>query len=218
MINEAEQLPESVMRAWQAGAHEVVVVDGGSTDSTKEIATGLECVLTTSPRGRALQLNHGATAASGDVLLFLHADNWLIADACDQIQELFQTTGHLFGGFRQEIQNPRKPFRWIESGNAFRLRRQGLIYGDQAMFVHRELFEKIGGFPEIELMEDFEISRLLKPHGKPALLKGPTYVSARRWERVGWFRQTALNWSLSTAYRWGASPAWIARQYRRHDK
>ena len=218
VINEADQLEQSVTRAWQSGAHEVVVVDGGSTDSTQERAAGLNCILACSPPGRALQLNCGAKAASGDVLLFLHADNWLIADACDQIEELFRTTSHRFGGFRQKIENPRRAFRWIESGNAFRMTRMGLIYGDQAMFVHRDLFHEVGGFPELELMEDFEFSRSLKSHGKPALLDGPTYVSARRWERVGWFRQTALNWCLSTAYRWGASPAWIARQYRRHDK
>jgi len=218
VINEAERLEQSVTRAWQAGAHEVVVVDGGSTDSTRERAAGLDCILTFSPPGRALQLNCGADAASGDVLLFLHVDNWLIADACDQILESFRTTSHRFGGFRQEIENPRRAFRWIELGNAIRLTRLRLIYGDQAMFVDRGLFEEVGGFPELELMEDFEISRSLKSHGEPALLDGPTFVSARRWERVGLFRQTMLNWGLSTAYRCGASPAWIARQYRRHDK
>ena len=218
VINEAQQLEQSVTRAWQSGAHEVVVVDGGSTDSTQERAAELDCILTCSPPGRALQLNCGAKAASGDVLLFLHADNWLVADACEQVEELFRTTVHRFGGFRQKIENPRRAFRWIESGNAFRLTRMGLIYGDQAMFVHRDLFHEVGGFPELELMEDFEISRSLKSHGEPALLEGPTFVSARRWERVGLFRQTALNWCLSTAYRCGASPAWIARRYRRHDK
>ena len=86
------------------------------------------------------------------------------------------------------------------------------------MFVSRELFERLEGFPEIELMEDFEFSRSLRKLGKPALLEGPTLVSARRWERNGLFKQTLLNWSLSLAFRLGASPAWIARQYRRHDR
>ena len=149
--------------------------------------------------------------------MFLHADNWLVAGACEQIRELSRTTGQRFGGFAQEIQNDRAAFRWVESGNAFRLLRLGLIYGDQAMFVNRELFESLGGFPEIELMEDFEFSRSLKAFGKPALLEGPTFVCARRWERVGLVQQTVLNWGLSTAYRLGAPAAWIARQYRRHD-
>lgn len=218
VINEAEQIQQSVSRAWQAGADEVVVVDGGSTDATAELAEGLDCTLERSPSGRAIQLNRGAAFATGEVLLFLHADNWLVADACDQIRELFATSERQFGGFRQKIQNQKSAFRWIESGNAVRLFRLGLIYGDQAMFVKRELFEKLGGFPEIELMEDFEFSRSLRAFGKPALLDGPTYVSARRWERFGWFRQTALNWCLSLAYRFGASPAWIAQRYRRHDK
>ena len=163
-------------------------------------------------------MNRGAAVATGDVLLFLHADNSLAAGACDQIRDLYLKTEHKFGGFRQEIQNQSAVFRWIESGNEIRLVRQGLIYGDQAMFVSRELFEHLGGFPEIELMEDFEFSRSLRKLGKPALLDGPTLVSARRWERNGWLRQTILNWSLSFAFRMGASPGWIARQYRRHDK
>lgn len=221
VINEFNKIRQSVSLAWQAGADEVVVVDGGSTDRTRELASDMDCVFEESDSGRAVQMNRGAEVAIGDVLLFLHADNSLAAGACDQIRELFQTTEHQFGGFRQKIQNQSTVFRWIESGNQTRLLRQGLIYGDQAMFINRELFQQVGGFPEIELMEDFAFSRSLrglKGLGKPALLDGPTLVSARRWERNGCFRQTLLNWSLAFAFRMGAPPAWIARQYRRHDK
>ena len=218
VINEFNQIRQSILLAWQAGADEVVVVDGGSTDRTRELAIEMNCVFEESVSGRAVQMNRGAAVAIGDVLLFLHADNSLVSGACDQIRELFQTTDYKFGGFRQKIQNQSKAFRWIELGNETRLVRQGLIYGDQAMFINRELFEQLGGFPEIELMEDFEFSRSLRKLGKPALLDGPTLVSARRWERNGCLRQTILNWSLSLAFRMGASPDWIARQYRRHDK
>ncbi len=218
VINEFNQIRQSIALAWQAGADEVVVVDGGSTDRTRELAIEMNCVFEESISGRAVQMNRGAAVAVGDVLLFLHADNSLAPGACDQIRELFRTTEHKFGGFRQEIQSQSNAFRWIELGNETRLVRQGLIYGDQAMFINRDLFEQLGGFPEIELMEDFKFSISLRKFGKPALLDGPTLVSARRWERNGWIRQTILNWSLSFAFRMGASPGWIARQYRRHDK
>ena len=145
VINEFDRIQQSVSLAWQAGVDEVVVVDGGSTDRTRELAPDMKCVFEESDPGRAVQMNRGAAVATGDVLLFLHADNWLKADACDEIRELFQNTDQKFGGFRQKIQNDGAAYRWIESGNEFRLLRQGLIYGDQAMFISRELFEQMGG-------------------------------------------------------------------------
>ena len=217
VINEADQIRLAIDRAWASGATEVVVVDGGSTDATMEIASGEKCLVVSSLPGRAIQMNCGANASQGDVLVFLHADNWLAAGSCDQIRTAFSDERNRFGGFCQKIEHSRSVYRWIESGNELRLKRQGLIYGDQAFFIRRALFESLGGFPEIQLMEDFAFSRKLRRHGKPVLLSGPTYISPRRWEKNGLARQTLSNWFLSFAYRFGASPAWLASRYRRHD-
>lgn len=218
VINEADQLPLAIQRAWQSGAGEVVVVDGGSTDSSVDVAENSNCELVRCDAGRAVQMNRGACVARGDVLVFLHADNWLSPTACEQIRSACSNSQYRFGAFEQQIENDRRIYRWIESGNRWRVKWQGLIYGDQAFFIFRDDLEQLGGFPEIELMEDFALSQKLKSIGKPVLLPGPTFVNARRWEKSGPIRQTIRNWLLSMAYRLGVSPNWLSKRYRRHDK
>ena len=218
VINEVEQIELAIQRAWKAGADEVIIADGGSTDGTLEKLAELNCKFVSSALGRAAQMNSAAKCATGEILLFLHADNWLSEECGNQLRELFNSQSESFGGFQQRIRNDRKIFRWIESGNGLRLKWQGLIYGDQAMFIAKQLFDSLGGFPEIDLMEDFSFSKSLRRFGKPVLLEGPTFVSARRWEKVGPVRQTVMNWFFAIAYRLGASPKWISRLYGRHDK
>lgn len=219
VINEVAHLSGAVQSAWKAGADEVIVADGGSSDGTVEKARALSCRLVETTAGRGPQQNAGAAAASGEVLLFLHADARL-SPACDrQLHEAFSADPHLVGGgFEQEIRHPSTVYRWLERGNAARVRWQQLIYGDQGLFVRRAAFQRVGGFPEFPLMEDFEISRRLRKIGRLILLPGPITISARRWEKHGVIRQTARNWTLATLYRCGASPFWLARQYRRHDR
>ncbi len=218
VINEAGQIRLAISRAWASGADQVVVVDGGSSDQTPAIAAAENCLLIESRPGRATQLNRGAAESSGDVFVFLHADNWLATDACNQIRSALEDRQIHFGAFRQKIEGEDRIYRWIETGNELRVKWQGLIYGDQALFIRSEMFERAGGFPEIELMEDFAISQRLCKLGRPVVLAGPTFVNARRWKDTGPVRQTLRNWCLSFAYRLGASPVWLAARYRRHDQ
>ena len=224
VINEARAIARSIELAWKAGADEVIVVDGGSSDDTVAICDQSKCQLVHSPAGRGVQLNAGASEATGDVLLFLHADNWLVENAIQQIKSLEGNPELLFGGFHQRIEHPGKMFRWIEGGNAWRVRWRGLVYGDQAMFVSKSLFETAGGFRAIALMEDLAFSQEIKSQyfektnrKRPHLLAGPTHVNARRWQEAGTIRQTVKNWVLSTAYLLGADPKRLARRYGRHD-
>ena len=210
-LNEAAQIGQSVERANRLDPFELFVVDGGSTDGTPELAAKAGADVLQGRRGRGPQQNRGAEVATGDVLLFLHADNWLPVVARDQLLAAGDQVGT--GGFYQRIEAPQRRYRWLEQGNALRVRWRGLVYGDQALFVRRELFEQVGGFPDVPLMEDVGLMRRLRSISWPILLPGPTYVSPRRWERRGVVPQTLLNWALLSATTLGVSPHRLARYY-----
>ncbi|MGB6043626.1 MAG: TIGR04283 family arsenosugar biosynthesis glycosyltransferase [Pirellulales bacterium] len=216
VLNEAATVESAVRRAWAAGADEVIVSDGGSTDGSASIARQQACQVVESSTGRAIQQNQGARAANGDILLFLHADNWLAAGTVDQIRTVCQDGQVHYGGFLQQIQAEGSLYRFIERGNAMRVRRLHIAYGDQGIFVRRSTFNAVGGFPTVSLMEDLRLMRSLRLHGRPALLPGPIYVSPRRWQRNGVIRQTLYNWSLLTAEKIGISPDRLARFYPPH--
>jgi len=216
-VNEEAHIAQSIERAWKCGADEVIIVDGGSTDSSLQIIENTNCKLIHSNPGRGIQQNAGARASSGDVILFLHADTWLEAGACNQIRERYVGNPNVWGGFHQQIANPRKIYRWIEKGNALRVRWRGLIYGDQGIFVGRSLLDSLGGFPDEPLMEDFMLARKLKKYSAQ-LLPGPLHVDARRWEANGPIRQTIRNWIIVNLFYLGVQPATLARIYHRHDR
>ncbi|TWU47542.1 Glycosyl transferase family 2 [Rubripirellula tenax] len=167
--------------------------------------------------GRGTQQNSGAFMAKGDWLLFLHADNRLDADCIAEmtVHAGRQGSRFLWGAFKQRIESPRPIYRWIEQGNAARVRWRSMAYGDQAIFVRRDIFKQVGGFPDIPLMEDVELSKALRKRGKPFLLSGPVTISSRRWESHGVVKQTLKNWRLRIAHATGTHPAELSVMYDR---
>ncbi len=212
-LNEAAGIAQAVARAWQAGADEVIVVDGGSVDGTAAIAVQADCQLVASPRGRALQQNAGARIASGDVLLFLHADTWLPTGGVDQIRQALADASVHGGAFEQRIDAQGILYRALERGNGWRARSRTSPYGDQGLFLRREVFRDLGGFPEVRLMEDLLLMRAFRRRYRLTILLGPLHVSPRRWQRHGIIRQTFRNWSLLVAERCGAHPDRLAKWY-----
>lgn len=216
-LNEAALAASAVRRAWETQPHEVIVVDGGSDDDTVALAReSRACVLTSQP-GRATQQNHGARHATGDVLLFLHVDTWLPPDGLRQIELALADAAVGCGAFRQRIEADGLMYRLLERGNAWRVARRGMPYGDQGIFIRRALFDELGGFPQVRLMEDVLLMKGVRRRAWPVLLPGPLFVSARRWQRHGVVRQTARNWLLLAAARCGVSPDRLAVFYARHD-
>ncbi len=217
-INERDMIETAVRSARNFGAAEIIVADGGSTDGTLELAERLQCRTVSSVPGRARQLNAGAKLASGQILLFLHADCRLPENAAPALERLPLQTDDFYGGFYQQIMDARPIFRWIERGNAWRARHRRLVYGDQGLFVSRSLWNRLGPFPEVPLMEDYLLSRELGKRVRPIVINAPLQVSARRWQQRGAIRQTIANWSIVIRYRLGWDLNRLARDYRRHDQ
>lgn len=186
---------------------EVIVVDGGSSDDTRKVASRFPRVrLLTSAPGRAKQMNAGARAARGDVLLFLHADTFLPPGIEAAIRQALADPGIVGGRFDVRFDNPRPIFRTIAAMMNLRSRLSGICTGDQAIFVRRQVFAALGGYPDIPLMEDVELSRLLKRKGRRASLRLEVKTSARKWERDGVVRTILLMWGLRFLYFIGVTP------------
>lgn len=221
-LNEATEISACIESARVAGASEVIVADGGSVDETLAVARQDADNVLSTPAGRAAQQNAGAAHATGDVLLFLHADNRLSSDCMAQIAAVVDEHGQdICGGFCQCIDDDDWKYRWVEHGNAARASRLGWVYGDQAIFVSRDWFRSLGGFPNWPIMEDVEMMRRLKKSAmsnnanapNPLLLPGPVYVNPRRWHQSGLVRQTVRNWTMLLAWRCGISPETLTTFY-----
>lgn len=198
----------------RARGHEVVLADGGSRDRTLEIACPLADSVLAVERGRARQMNAGAAAARGGVLLFLHADTWLPETAAGDILDGMRATGRRWGRFDVRLSGTHPLLRVVERLMNARSRLTGIATGDQALFVERPLFEQAGGFPDIPLMEDVALSKRLKRAGAPLCLRSRVVTSSRRWEERGVLRTIGLMWGLRAAYAAGVPPERLARLYR----
>jgi rSAM/selenodomain-associated transferase 2 len=200
------------LQALRAQGHEVILVDGGSCDETIALAQALVDQLLPAPAGRALQMNVGAKAASGQAFWFLHADTRVPDKAARLIIEALQQAGS-WGRFDVRLSGDKLLLRLVERMMNWRSRFTGVASGDQGMFVRRELFERVGGFAELPLMEDIDLSRRLKSEQRPVCLRDTLTTSSRRWERNGVLRTIALMWYLRLAYFLGVSPARLAMRY-----
>lgn len=213
-VNEAHELPRVLEAAQRGQPHEIIVVDGGSTDETVRIARSMDAIVLSAPRCRAVQMNRGAAIATGEYLLFLHADTLLPSDYATHIPALLGKPGVAGGAFGFAIAGDFAGRRIVESTTNWRARRWQLPYGDQALFLRREVFTQLGGFPEMPIMEDYEIVRRLRRVGRIAIAPGPAVTSGRRWQRLGWMRTTLTNRAIILAYRFGVSPSRLAKWYR----
>jgi len=204
-------LPE--LQAIAAGA-EVVVADGGSRDDTEAVlARWPRATLVSSARGRAIQMNAGAARAAGDVFLFLHADTRLPRGFAEAMTRALGDQRVVGGRFDVRFDNPAWPFRLVAGMMNARSRLSGIFTGDQAIFVRRTAFEALGGYAEIPLMEDIELTRRLKRLGRVACLRLRVRTSARKWERDGLVRTIGLMWALRFLYVCGVSPERLHRWY-----
>ncbi len=214
-LNEAASIG-SVLTALQPlreRGHEVIVVDGGSSDHTAALATPWADAVLDAARGRATQMNAGAAAARHAVLLFLHADTRLPPQADALIQRAVDA-GRVWGRFDVRIEGRAPMLRVVAALMNLRSRLSGSASGVQAIFVTRAAFENVGGFPLQPLMEDIELSRRLKRLGRPACLRERVRTSGRRWEQRGVWRTIFLMWRLRWRYWRGESAARLAEAYR----
>ena len=193
---------------------EVLIADGGSQDGGAEQAERAGFPVLHAPTGRARQMNHGAAAARGEALLFLHADTRLPPGAVVSVTQALQAPGAVWGRFDVRIDGRHPMLRVIGAMMNWRSRVSGIATGDQAIFVTRAAFERVGGYPDQPLMEDIELSRRLRALASPVCLRTPVVTSGRRWETRGVWRTMLLMWRLRWAYWRGAPAEELAQRYR----
>ena len=214
-LNEAPGIVRTLesLQPMRARGAEVIVADGASSDGTATLAAPLADRLVHAPRGRAAQMNAGAAAASADILLFLHADCVLPPAADALINQGLAASGRQWGRFDVVLDGSHPLLKVIAGMMNLRSRWTGIATGDQGIFITRELFARLDGFPALPLMEDIALSRRARRAGAPLCLRAPIVTSARRWERHGVVRTVLLMWRLRLAYFLGADPARLALRY-----
>ncbi len=212
-LNEEAVLAETLRCARQPGVHEIIVADGGSTDTTCAIAAGSADIVRSAPRGRAAQMNAGAAHARGEILLFLHADTLVPDGFARAVIAACREPGVIGGRFDVNLEPASPLIRLTGALMNRRSRLTGISTGDQAMFIRRDVFERLGGYANLPLMEDVELSHRMKRAGRIACLRQRVTTSARRWQKDGVVRTILLMWSLRTLYFFGVPPARLQRVY-----
>jgi len=213
VLNEEITIEATLQALVALAPYEIIIVDGGSRDRTREICRRFAVEVLSSERGRARQMNFGARRASGDVLLFLHADTRLPESALDDIDAALSDPRYLGGRFDVELPGAHWMFKMIAALINYRSRATKIGTGDQALFVRRDIFDLIGGYPDIPLMEDIVFYRALKGMGNIACLRSRVVTSARRWERDGVWRTILRMWMLKLCYFAGVSPSRLKQFY-----
>lgn len=213
-LNEAPHIGHTLERLQplRERGHEVIVVDGGSDDATLSTAAPLADTVLDSPPGRAVQMAAGVDSSRHPIIWFLHADTQIPGEADHEIIRALERND--WGRFDVTLSGSHRLFRIIERMINLRSCLSGIATGDQGIFVRREFFERVGGMPELPLMEDVELSRRLKRLGRPACVKQRLLTSSRRWEQRGILRTVLLMWWLRAAYAMGVPAGRLAQWYR----
>ncbi len=215
VLNEASGIVKTLqaLQPFREAGHEVIVVDGGSEDDTRVLSTPYADQVIQASRGRSRQMNAGARLATGEIFIFLHGDTILPLQADHLITEGMSRRKRAWGRFDVRLSGSHPFLRVIEFLMNWRSRLSQIATGDQAIFVRRTLFEEMGGFPEIDLMEDIALCKILKKHSPPLCLRQTVLTSSRRWEEKGLFRTIFLMWLLRLFYFLGLNPNRLAKLY-----
>ncbi len=215
-LNEEENIEALIDHIYQEEVRaEIIVSDGKSTDNTAEIAKSKGAEVVSGTPGRGAQLNRGAEAASASILLFIHADSRLEKGALSKMIEQMSHDQDLIGGcFKLKISSQNLLLKFIGWSSNLRAKYLNLIFGDQGIFVRRDVFNELGGFPEIELMEDWEFSKTMAKKGRLLYVDKKIYTSARRWEKHGVLKTIILMHKIKILYKLGISPSKLKEIYR----
>ncbi|MBE9128566.1 MULTISPECIES: TIGR04283 family arsenosugar biosynthesis glycosyltransferase [unclassified Coleofasciculus] len=213
-LNEAITLQETLIHLKDIAGVEIIVADGGSQDETVEIARSLGGRVIVAPAGRASQMNAGAGVATGDIFLFLHADTRLPSNFDILVRQALQYPTTIVGAFELRIDAQIQGLRLVEKMVNMRSHFLGMPYGDQAIFLKATVFHDISGFPDLPIMEDFELIRRLRRLGKIAIIPAPVLTSGRRWEKLGVVKTTLINQVIIAGYFLGVPPTRLVQWYR----
>jgi len=214
MLNEERAIGATLAAIRAAAAEaEIIVVDGGSTDRSVEIARDSCHLILPAFRGRARQMNAGAAAARGHAIVFVHADTTVPRTFARDIEAALADPATVGGHFDLVLDDPSIAYRILGKLISFRSRIMRSATGDQAIFVRRETFQRIGGFADIELCEDVDFARRLRRSGRVACLRSTVTTSARRWRRDGLLRTVLRMWLIKSLFLLGVPPHWLKRHY-----